>query len=291
MEPGREPPVLAPFLIMLREGMEAAVIVGIIATYLHRTGRAAFMPAVWTGVLLAVALSLFTGAALQVLQAGFPQKSQEAFEAAVALLATAMLLWMVTWMRANARSLSSSLRGAVDGAFAHDGTAVWPLVGAAFLAVAREGLESIFFLLAIFQQSPGASAPLGALAGLAVAVALGAALYRGGVRLDLARFFRWTGVFVILVAAGMFSGALRSLHEAGLWNHLQQPLYDLTRTLPVSSVPGTILSGLLGYHDRPAVGEALAWLAVAGGGLWLFLRPIAAPAPAPAPAPLLRTQG
>ena len=285
--------MLAPFLIMLREGMEAAVIVGIIATYLHRTGRAAFMPAVWTGVLLAVALSLFAGAALQVLRAGYPQKSQEAFEAGVALIATGMLLWMVVWMRANARSLSSTLRGSVDdalgpagGAGPRSGAGVWPLVGAAFLAVAREGLESVFFLLAIFQQSPGAAAPLGALAGLGVAVGLGIALYRGGVRLDLQRFFRWTGVFVILVAAGLFSGALRSLHEAGVWNHLQQPVYDLTRTLPVSSVPGTILSGLLGYHDRPTLGEALAWLAVAGGGLWLFLRPVAAAA-----APRLRTQG
>ena len=83
-----------------------------------------------------------------------------------------------------------------------------------------------------------------------------------------------------------FAHALRSLHEAGVWNHLQQPVYDLTRTLPVSSVPGTILSGLLGYHDRPTLGEALAWLAVAGGGLWLFLRPVTGAA-----APRLRTQG
>lgn len=276
--------MLAPFLIMLREGMEAAIIVGIVATYLNRTGRGAFMPAVWVGVLLAVAMSLFTGAALQMLHAGFPQKRQEAFEAAVALVATGVLLGMVIWMRNSARAIRGALQGAVEEAFARRGEgAAWALVGVAFLAVAREGLESVFFLLAIFQQSPGIGAPLGALGGLAASVVLGIALYRGGVRLNLRQFFTWTGVFIIFVAAGLFSGALRSLHEAGLWNHLQQPLFDLTRTLPVSSVPGTILSGLLGYHDRPTVGEGLGWLLVLLGGLWLFLRP--------APAPRLRTQG
>ena len=152
-----------------------------------------------------------------------------------------------------------------------------------FLAVAREGLESVFFLLAIFQQSPGMGAPLGALLGLALSVVLGLAVYRGGVRLDLRQFFTWTGIFIIFVAAGLFSSALRSLHEAGLWNHLQQPLYDLTRVLPVSSVPGTVLSGLLGYHDRPTLGEALGWALVVLGGLWFFLRPT--------PAPRLRVQG
>ena len=110
--------MLAPFLIMLREGMEAALIVGIIATYLQRTGRGAWMPAVWTGVLLAIALSLFTGAGLQVLQAGFPQKTQEAFEAAVALVAVGVLLGMVTWMRNSARSIKGALHGSVDAAFA-----------------------------------------------------------------------------------------------------------------------------------------------------------------------------
>lgn len=275
--------MLAPFLIMLREGMEAALIVGIIATYLQRTGRGAWMPAVWTGVLLAIALSLFTGAGLQVLQAGFPQKTQEAFEAAVALVAVGVLLGMVTWMRNSARSIKGALHGSVDAAFARPQGAAWALVGAAFLAVAREGLESVFFLLAIFQQSPGMGAPLGALLGLALSVVLGLAVYRGGVRLDLRQFFTWTGIFIIFVAAGLFSSALRSLHEAGLWNHLQQPLYDLSRVLPVSSVPGTVLSGLLGYHDRPTVGEALGWALVVLGGLWFFLRPT--------PAPRLRVQG
>jgi len=269
--------MLAPFLIMLREGLEAALIVGIIATYLRQTGRGAWLGAVWVGVLLAVALSLFVGALLQWLHAGFPQKAQEAFEAGVALIAVGVLLWMVFWMRSAARSIKGTLHRSVDAAFAAPGrAALWALIGAAFFAVAREGLESMFFLLAIFQQSPGPAAPLGALAGVALSVVLGLAIYWGGVRIDLRRFFRLTGIFIIFVAAGLFAGALRSLHEAGLWNLLQSPAYDLSAILPTSSIAGTVLSALFGYHESPAIGEVLAWAALLGAALTLFLRPAAA---------------
>ncbi|ARJ69947.1 iron uptake transporter permease EfeU [Paracoccus contaminans] len=264
--------MLVAFLIMFREGVEAALIVGIIAAYLGRTGRAAWLPAVWVGVLLAVALSLFAGAALQLASAEFPQRMQELFEAALGAVAVVVLMSMVIWMRRAARSVRGTLEGGVERAFASAG-ATWALIGTTFLAVAREGLEAVFFLLALFQQSPGPSVPLSALAGLAVAAVAGVGLYRGSVRLDLARFFRWTGVLVIVVAAGLAATVLRSLHEAGIWNHLQQTAWDLGRLLPVSSVPGAILSGLFGYHDRPAVGEVMLWAAVLIPSLWLFLRP------------------
>jgi high-affinity iron transporter len=142
-----------------------------------------------------------------------------------------------------------------------------------FFAVGREGLESVFFLLAVFQQSPGAAAPAGALAGLLVAVALGYALYRGGIRLDLRRFFRWTGVFILVVAAGLAAASLRSLHEAGLWNLLQTRVYDLSDTLPVSSVLGTVLSGIFNYQEAPTLGEAVLYVVFLAVTLTLFLKP------------------
>lgn len=273
--------MLPSFLIMLREGIEAALIVGIIAGYLARTGRSAWLPTVWVGVLLAVALSLFVGAGVIAVGAQFPQKTQELFEAIVGTLAVVILISMVFWMRKAARSIRQTMEHDIDAALADARGPAWALIGMTFFAVAREGLESVFFLLALFQQSPGPAAPLGALLGVGAAILMGVGIYRGGVRLDLRRFFRWTGVFIILVAAGLASSVLRNLHEAGIWNHLQQPVWDLTRTLPVGSIPGAILSGLFGYHDAPVLGEVLVWAAVLSVTLWLFLRPAPARPVAP----------
>lgn len=274
--------MLAPFLIMLREGLEAALVTGIIASYLRQTGRAEWLPAVWVGIFLAVAVSLLCGAVLLLVSAEFPQKAQEMFEAAIGLVAVAVLTSMVFWMRRAARSIKAGLHRDVDRAMGASRGAAWALIGMAFFAVAREGLESVFFLLAIFQQSPGPAAPLSALAGVAVAVVLGFAIYYGGIRIDLRRFFRWTGVFILFVAAGLLAGALRNLHEAGVWNLLQGRVFDLSETLPVSGVVGTVLSGLLGYHDAPTLGEALVWAAFLAVTLTPFLwpeRPAAAAAP------------
>lgn len=275
--------MLAPFLIMLREGLEAALIVGIIAGYLNKSGRRAWLPAVWIGVFLAVAMSLFVGALLQVMSASFPQKLQELFEAIVGIVAVVVLLSMVLWMRKAARSMGRELRASVDKALASEQAAPeWALIAMVFLAVAREGLESVFFLLAIFQQSVDPLAPLGALLGVLVAALVGYGIYAGSVRLNLSVFFRWTGVFIIFVAAGLLAGSLKALHEAGLWNSLQAQVYDLSTVLPETSPIGTLLSGMLGYREAPTIGEVVLYLAFLAGALFLFLRPYA-------PAPVART--
>ena len=272
--------MLPSFLIMLREGLEAALIVGIIASYLARTGRAAWLPTVWVGILLAVALSLFVGAGVLILGAQFPQKTQELFEAIVGTVAVIVLVSMVFWMRKAARSIKKTMEHDIDVALSDARGPAWALIGMSFFAVAREGLESVFFLLALFQQSPGPAAPMGAVLGVLVAALLGYGIYRGGVRLDLRRFFLWTGAFIIFVAAGLASSVLRNLHEAGIWNHLQQTVWDMTRTLPVSSVTGTVLSGVFGYHDAPVLGEVILWALVLFVTLYFFLRPASTPQPA-----------
>ncbi|MEG6508982.1 iron uptake transporter permease EfeU [Methyloligella sp. 2.7D] len=266
--------MLAPFLIMLREGLEAALITGIVAAYLKQTGRMAWMPAVWVGIFLALALSLFVGAGLQLISAEFPQKAQELFEAIVGLIAVAILVSMVFWMRSAAKNMKATLHDSIDHALSSTSAQGWALTGMVFFAVAREGLESIFFLLAIFQQSSGPAAPLGALAGLLVAAVLGYGLYIGGIHLNLRHFFRWTGVFILIVAAGLLSSSLGALHEAGLWNHLQTRVYDLSGVLPVSSLPGTILSGLFNYEEAPTLGQAIIYVVFLGVTLYLFLRPV-----------------
>jgi high-affinity iron transporter len=266
--------MLVPFLIMLREGVEAALIVGIVAGYLQQTGRGAAMHMVWLGVAAAVLLSLAFGIALELMSGELPQKLQELFEAGVGLFAVVVLTAMVFWMRRAARSIKAELHDSIDHALADGGRRSLALVALAFFAVAREGLESVLFLLAAFQQrnEVGIEALAGALLGLAAAVAIGVAIYRGGRRLNLARFFHWTGVLILLVAAGLLAGSVRSLHEAGLWNGLQATAFNLSSVLPKDGVLGTLLSGLFGYHDAPAIGEVLAYFVFLIPALVLFLR-------------------
>lgn len=253
--------MFTPFLIVLREGIEAALIVGIIASYLKQTGKGYLLPYALIGVLLAVALSLFAGAFILLLNAEFPQKTQELFEAIIGIVAVILLTWMVFWMRTAARTISQQFKSQIDDAVASPSGAGWMLVSLAFFAVAREGLETVFFLLAIFQQSQSQYVPLAALAGLILSVIIGIAIFKFGVRIQLKTFFRWTSLFILLVAAGLLASAFRSLHEAGLWNDLQQVAFDWSNLLPTSSLLGTILSGLFGYHDSPAVGELGIWFA------------------------------
>jgi high-affinity iron transporter len=275
--------MLVAYLIMLREGIEAALIVGIVASYLEQSGRGKWMKMVWLGVGIACALCVAVGLALQAASAEFPQKQQELFEGVVALLATAILSSMVFWMKRAARSIKGQLQESVDNALRPGDRQGVALVGMAFFAVGREGLESVFFLLAIVQQSDGLAVPIGAALGLASAVGVGFAIYWGGVKLDLRRFFRWTGIFILFVAAGLLAGALRAFHEAGLWNGLQGTAFDLGSILPQDGVLGTLLSGVFGYQEAPTIGEVIVYLAFLLPML-VFFWPSARPARLPSPA-------
>jgi len=178
---------------------------------------------------------------------------------------------MVFWMKQAARSIKRTLHGSVDAALAEGSGAA--LIGMAFFAVAREGLESVVFLIATFQQDVGIEAPIGAALGLAVACMIGAAITYGGARINLARFFRWTGIFILFVAAGLLAGSVRALHEAGLWNGLQSIAFDLGQVLPADGVLGTLLVGIFGYQEAPAIGEVLAYLIFLIPALALFVAP------------------
>lgn len=265
--------MLVPFLIMLREGIEAALIVGIIASYLRQTGRGEWMPAVWIGVFLAAALSLFVGGGLELMSAEFPQKQQELFEGLVGLVAVVILSSMVLWMRKVARTIKHELHLSLDAALGGSRNQTWALIAMVFFAVAREGLETVFFLLAIFQQSEGFNAPIGALLGLVVAVAIGLALYSGSLRLNLSNFFRWTGLFILVVAAGILSNSVKALHEAGVWNHLQTVVFDISDKLPMDGPTGSVLAGMFGYQDAPTVSTLGVYLIYLIGALVLFFLP------------------
>lgn len=252
--------MLTSFIIMLREGVEAALIAGIVATCLKQSGRGEWLPAVWIGTFLAAAMSLFVGAGLVFAGSEMPQKAQELFEAVVGAIAVIMLVSMVFWMRRAAQSFKRDMQNSIETAMAAPASATWALIGMVFFAVAREGLESIFFLLAIFQQSQGPGAAIGALGGIAVAIVFGYAIFQGGIRINLRRFFHWTGIFILIVAAGLVASVLRNLHEAGFWNAFQETAFDLSRVLPEQGILGAILSGLFNYREAPTIGEAGAYV-------------------------------
>lgn len=259
------------FLIMLREGIEAALIVGIIAGFLQQSGHAHLMSRVWAGVGLAVALCVLLGAGIFYAGGEMPQKQQETMVGVLGLVAVAMLTYMLLWMKKAAGSMKQQLHDSVRAALNQGGSGM-ALVVMAFLAVVREGLESVFFLFAVFAQSPNWKMPVGAVLGLVSAAVVGMLVYQGGVRLNLTRFFRVTGVFLILVAAGLFSGAFRALHEAGIWNVGQQIVADFSHILHEDSPIGVILGGFFGYTDHPNVSDIVTYLLYLCPVLFWFLR-------------------
>ncbi len=274
--------MLGNYLIGLREGLEAALVVSILITYLVRTGRASHVRNVWLGVAAAVGLSVAFGAILQLTAANLSFEAQEAFGGFMSLFAVGLVTWMIFWMRRSARGLSGELKGQLDSAVAVGSSAVVTL---AFISVAREGLETSLFFWTAAQSVGSTAVPLiGFLLGIATAVALGVAFYRGALRINLATFFRWTGALLILVAAGVLSYGIHDLQEAGILPGLNNLLFDVSSTVPPGSWYGTLLKGLFNFSPQTTVLEGVAWLLYVIPTLALFLRPVTAPTPAPAAA-------
>ncbi|HEY7048064.1 MAG TPA: iron uptake transporter permease EfeU [Jatrophihabitantaceae bacterium] len=251
--------MLPTFVIGLREGLEASLIVGIVAAFLRQRGRRDLLRWVWIGVSGSVLLCLAVGIVLRVVSQNLPQKQQEGLETVVGAVAVVMVTYMIVWMRRHSRDLKGQLTAATESALAVGSG--FALVAMAFLAVLREGFETVVFLLAAFNESTsGASAGVGALLGIAVAVALGYGIYRGGVRINLSKFFRATGVVLVLVAAGLVVNALHTAHEAGWLNVGQQSTVDLTSVVRPGSVQASLLTGMLGVQEHPVLIEVIGWL-------------------------------
>ena len=273
------------FVIGLREGVEAALIVGIIGTFLRQQGHVEALRWMWAGVGLAVALCASVAIVLEIVDETLPQRQQEAFEALVGLVAVGFVTFMIVFMRRHARELGPELRMSAAGALA-TGSAL-SLVVMAFLAVMREGMEAAMFLLATFQSSLGVSpvaAGLGAVAGIVVAVGVGWAIYHGGARINLARFFRVTAVLLVIIAAGLISSAIHHANEAALLTVGHEQALDLSAVIVPSSdsITTGLITGLLGLYAYPSVAEVVGWLAYAAPMLLFVLWPQPRPQPAPA---------
>lgn len=251
--------MIPTFVITLREGVEASLIVGIIAAFLVKEGRRDALAQMWAGVAIAIVLCAAVAFVLNLVDQQLPQRQQEGLETVIGLIAVAAITYMIVWMRRNARGFKLMLEG--DAAFALAAGSTVALVGMAFLAVLREGFETSVFLLASFQDaSDPAAAGAGAGLGLAAAVLIGLGLYRGGIRVNLHRFFRLTGLVLVFIAAGLLATAVHTAHEAGWINGLQGQAVDLAWLVERGTVTGSLLTGMLGLQPRPTEIEAVAYL-------------------------------
>ncbi|HET9248688.1 MAG TPA: iron uptake transporter permease EfeU [Actinomycetota bacterium] len=271
----------ATFVIALREGIEAALIVSILLAYLRQLGRGDRARVVWWGAGLATLASVVVGTTIFLLGAEFDGTAEEIFEGLVTLLAVAVLTWMIFWMRRQGAGIRAELHDRVDSALLGAGAG---LAAIAFFSVLREGIETALFLFAAAEGTAasdgGVGAQLvGAVLGLALAIAIGVLLYRGAIRMNLRTFFRITGFVLIVIAAGLFAAGIHELQAAGWFPFLEGTAFDVTSSLPDDSGIGAILRGLIGYNADPSTLEVVAWfgyLLVVGT---LYLRPVAATEP------------
>jgi high-affinity iron transporter len=269
----REDLMLPAYVIGLREGVEAALIVGIVAAFLVGAGRRDALKPMWLGVALAAGICLLAGIGLHLVDESLPQLQQERFETVIALVAAAMVTYMVVWMRRNARGMRRLLEGQASGALARN--SAWALVGMAFFAVAREGLETAVFLVAAFQQSTKpAYTGSGAVLGIVTAAILGWLIYKGGARINYSKFFRATGVVLVLVAAGLIAFAAHTAHEAQWLNTLQGQALDLSSVVEPGSVASALVTGMLGIQPTPTVAETFGWLIYAVPMVLFVLWPV-----------------
>jgi high-affinity iron transporter len=271
--------VLGNFLIGLREGLEAALVVSILVAFLVRTNRRDVLPKVWLGVGLAVAISVGVTAALALTQQALTFEAQEAFGGSLSIIAVGFVTWMIFWMRRTARTISADLRGRLEDAIKMGTTGV---VVMAALAVGREGLETALFFFTAAQAAGETAQPLvGFLLGIAVAVILAYLLYRGAVKINLSRFFMITGALLIFVAAGILAYGVHDLQEAGILPGLNTLAFDVSEAIPPDSWYGVLLKGVFNFSPQTTVLEAVVWVLYVAVVLTLFLRPQRAKTPAP----------
>ena len=273
-------PMGAAFLITLREGLEISLVLAILVGYLVKTGRRNELSSVWLGTAVAAAMCAVTGVAVHLGTSGLEGKAEQAVEGSLALAAAIVLTWMILWMHRNSKSMGGELRAKIDGATT--GTAVSFI---AFVAVAREGFETVLFLLgAETANSSGAQVVIGGLLGLAVSALTGVAVYRMGSRVNLRTFFRYTGVLLIIFAAGLVGKAVHEFRELlgfeSGW--LIDPMWTVTSG-PLRADGGAFydfMKGLFGWAADPERIRVLAYFAYLVPVLALFLRPDRSTAPA-----------
>jgi len=271
--------MLSTYLIGLREGLEAALVVGILVAYLVRTGRRDRLAPVWIGVAIAIGISVLFGAGLSLVDEALGERAEQIFAGVTSFAAVVFVTWMIFWMKSAARNIKGELHGKLDSAVQ---IGAWAVAATAFIAVAREGLETALFLYSTIRSGDAAAGLFGAFLGLATAVFLGWLIYRGALKLNLATFFRWTGIALIVVAAGLVAYGVHEFQEAGLLPGEDLLAFDISSVLVPGSIIATLLKGLLNIDATMSWGEVVAWFAYLVPTLIVFLKPSRPKSAAPA---------
>jgi high-affinity iron transporter len=276
--------LLGNYLIGLREGLEASLVVSILIAYLVKSGSRRALPPVWGGVGTAIVLSVGFGIVLSLASGEMQFKAQETFGGILSLVAVGLVTWMVFWMRRTARFMKAELEGKLQGALSLGGGALFAV---ALLAVGREGLETALFLWTNIDNAGSSTQPIiGAVLGLATAALLGYLLYQGGLKLNLKRFFTITGVALIVVAAGVFAYGFHDLQEASVLPGIHTLAFETHAWFAGLGTPGrwlqTALQGVFNLTTQVTVVQAIAWTLYIVPVMALFLRPAKLPVtPAP----------
>ena len=274
----------------LREGVEAALIVSIILAYLAKTGNQRYFGRIWAGTGIAVVVSIVVGAILWVTLEGLEGTAAQIFEGVATMLAAAVVTWMLFWMRRTAANIKGELQAGVDRALVQGG--LLGLAILAFTAVIREGIETALFLLGQTRVAgmEASSTLVGAIIGLAIAVGIGYAFYVGARVINLQTFFRWTGIALIFIAAGLLGYAVHEFVEAGVIPFGSATAFDISAVLPHSGdiaesgpilIVGQLLRAMFGYSSTPEWATLIAWAAYLAVVLPLYLRPVKPSAPRP----------
>ncbi len=265
--------MLSSLLITLREGLEAALIIGIILAYLARTdNRQSFKP-VWLGTLLAVVASLIVGVAIYLLAGELTGRAEEIFEGLAMFVAAGVLTWMIFWMRKQAANIKTHLHAQIQSVLT-SGSSLG-LVILAFIVVVREGIETVLFL---FAATRVAESPLlftvGGFLGLAIAIVIGYSIYKGSSKLNLRTFFNVTSLVLIFFAAGLLAYGIHEFIEAGIIPPLVEHVWDINHILSEKSTFGLFLKAILGYNANPSLIEIIAYPLYLALALGSYFRPI-----------------
>ncbi len=271
--------MIGNYLIGLREGLEAVLIVVLLVAYLNKSGRVHLLPRIWAGIAVAVLISLGFGALLTFGPKGLTFEAQEMIGGSLSIVAVGLVTWMIFWMAGAAKTLSSDLKSQVDKV-ADSSTLGLVLVGA--FAVGREGLETALFLWAAARATGETWQPLlGAFLGILTAIFLGILLNRGVLKISLSKFFTITGALLVIVAGGVLAYGVHDLQEAGFLPGLHNLAFDVSHIIAPGGVTGTLLKGIFNFSPATTWLEAIVWVAYVVPVMFLYLRKVfASPAKA-----------